>query len=260
METTGALTDYVDVAQLTLYAFWLFFFGLVFYLRREDKREGYPLDPDGSRGARGTFFPPVPRPKTFLLPQGHSYLAPPGAPERKRLAARPVAPWPGAPLQPTGDPMVDGLGPAAYADRRDEPDLTFENTNRIVPMRVATDFFVEPRDPDPHEMEVYGADGELAGTVHEVWVDRSEPAMKYLEVRLDPSLGASRRVLLPVNLARIDGRKRQIKVESVLARQFANAPPIKSAEQVTKLEEDKITAYFAAGHLYAEPSRSASLL
>ena len=33
----------VDVTQIVLYAFWLFFAGLVYYLRREDKREGYPL-------------------------------------------------------------------------------------------------------------------------------------------------------------------------------------------------------------------------
>lgn len=39
---TGALTGYVDVAQVVLYAFFLFFAGLVFYLRREDRREGYP--------------------------------------------------------------------------------------------------------------------------------------------------------------------------------------------------------------------------
>lgn len=35
-----------DFAQLVLYAFWIFFGCLVFYLRREDKREGYPLESD----------------------------------------------------------------------------------------------------------------------------------------------------------------------------------------------------------------------
>ena len=43
---TGAITGYIDVAQLVLYAFWIFFVGLIFYLRREDKREGYPLVSD----------------------------------------------------------------------------------------------------------------------------------------------------------------------------------------------------------------------
>ena len=39
---------YLDVAQVTLYVFWIFFACLIYYLRREDKREGYPLDSDGA--------------------------------------------------------------------------------------------------------------------------------------------------------------------------------------------------------------------
>ncbi|HKK51252.1 MAG TPA: photosynthetic reaction center subunit H, partial [Myxococcota bacterium] len=30
---TGALTGYIDVAQVVLYVFWIFFAGLIFYLR-----------------------------------------------------------------------------------------------------------------------------------------------------------------------------------------------------------------------------------
>ena len=45
----GAITGYIDVAQLTLYAFWLFFAGLIYYLLRENKREGYPLVSDRSK-------------------------------------------------------------------------------------------------------------------------------------------------------------------------------------------------------------------
>lgn len=29
---TGAITAYIDVAQIVLYIFWIFFFGLVVYL------------------------------------------------------------------------------------------------------------------------------------------------------------------------------------------------------------------------------------
>lgn len=43
---SAALTTNMDVAQLTIWAFWFFFAGLIIYLRREDKREGYPLDSD----------------------------------------------------------------------------------------------------------------------------------------------------------------------------------------------------------------------
>lgn len=42
--------EYIDGAQIALYVFWAFFVGLVIYLRKEDKREGYPLDsPQGPR-------------------------------------------------------------------------------------------------------------------------------------------------------------------------------------------------------------------
>ena len=40
---TGAITEYMDVAQIALYAFWILFFILVGYLHREGKREGWPL-------------------------------------------------------------------------------------------------------------------------------------------------------------------------------------------------------------------------
>jgi photosynthetic reaction center H subunit len=59
-----------DLAQLALYAFWLFFAGLVFYLRREDKREGYPLATEFGEEKHG--FPRTPEPKTFIHRQeGH---------------------------------------------------------------------------------------------------------------------------------------------------------------------------------------------
>ena len=55
----GAITQYVDVAQIVLYMFWAFFAGLIIYLIRENKREGYPLET-----ANGTVegWPPAPRP------------------------------------------------------------------------------------------------------------------------------------------------------------------------------------------------------
>ena len=43
MTDSALITSYIDVAQFALYAFWLFFAGLIFYLLRENKREGYPL-------------------------------------------------------------------------------------------------------------------------------------------------------------------------------------------------------------------------
>jgi photosynthetic reaction center H subunit len=55
----------LDVAQLAIWAFWFFFAGLVYYLRREDKREGYPLHTqDVSGTVQG--WPPYPGQKQFI--------------------------------------------------------------------------------------------------------------------------------------------------------------------------------------------------
>jgi photosynthetic reaction center H subunit len=73
----GALTGYIDVAQVVLYAFWIFFGGLIYHLRQEDKREGYPLVSDRSGSIMVQGFPPMPAPKIFTLRHG-TYAAPPG--------------------------------------------------------------------------------------------------------------------------------------------------------------------------------------
>ena len=55
--------QYIDGAQIALYAFWIFFAGLIIYIRREDKREGYPLEsPQGPRDG----WPKSAGPKTFI--------------------------------------------------------------------------------------------------------------------------------------------------------------------------------------------------
>jgi photosynthetic reaction center H subunit len=254
----GWITGYIDVAQLVLYAFWLAFFYLIFYLRQEDKREGYPLEPDPSDPTSAGVkqgYPSLPRPKSFILAHGEDVLAPGPNRDTRPLAAVPVAPWPGAPLEPTGDPMLDGVGPAAWAARAEEPDLTVDGAPKIVPLRVAREFFPAREDPDPRGMAVVGADGEIGGTVRDIWVDRSEYIIRYLEVDAN-----GRHVLLPMNFARVDGARRQVRVASVLARHFATVPTLANPDRVTFREEDRICAYYAGGHLYATSTRMGPLL
>ena len=62
---TGAITQYVDVAQIVLYMFWAFFAGLIYYLLRENHREGYPMDSGRENGPKIEGWPPVPEPKAF---------------------------------------------------------------------------------------------------------------------------------------------------------------------------------------------------
>jgi photosynthetic reaction center H subunit len=255
---TGSITSYIDVAQIALYAFWVFFAGLIYYLHREDKREGYPLESDRS-GGRVTVqgFPAVPKPKVFRLRDGRVVMAPNFRVSHQQLGGTPSAGHLGAPLEPTGDPMLAAVGPGSYSDRADIADTTVDGELRIVPLRAAPGFEVAHRDPDPRGLPVIGADGAVAGTVRELWVDRAEVLFRYLEVDV-AAPGGKRRVLLPINFARIDDLK--VSVRSILGAQFAQVPGTRNPDAVTLLEEDKIMGYYGGGTLYATPERQEPLL
>jgi len=158
----------------------------------------------------------------------------------------------GSPIPVPGDPMTAGLGPGAWANRADHPDLTVDGRPKIVPIRADTTFYLDGRDPDPRGMEVVGFDGLVAGTVAEVWVDRSEPQVRYLEVLVEAT---GRLVLLPITFCRFDVVRRRVRVQSIKAVHFSQVPATRSFNEVTLLEEDKIQAYYGAGTLYADPSR-----
>jgi photosynthetic reaction center H subunit len=244
----------MDLAQVTLYVFWIFFACLIYYLRREDKREGYPLDSDALGGGVVHGFPRMPDPKSYLLRDGHVATLPNHKNDRRDVALAPIAPWPGAPLEPTGNPMLDGVGPGSYADREDVPELNMENIPCIVPLRLAEGTYLEARDPDPRGMKVMGADSEPGGVVTDVWVDRAEALIRYLEVEVTTS-GGTKRVLLPMPFAKIDGYRGRVWVDAILGGQFADVPVTASLDQVTKREEDRIVGYYGAGTLYATRAR-----
>lgn len=253
----GQITSYIDVAQVTIWLFWAFFVGLIIYIRREDRREGYPLfsEPSNTYKSGDLFF--IPPPKTFHLPHGGTATAPNGKVDGRDLRAAKVEPWPGAPLAPKGDPMLAAVGPGSYAERSNTVDLTHEGAPKIVPLRVATTFYLEGRDPDPRGYSVVAGDGEVGGTVSDVWVDRSEVIIRYLEVAV---AGGAKTVLLPINFASIDGRRKRVDVSAIYGHHFAGVPALANPTQVTLLEEDKICGYYGGGTLYADASRQEPLL
>lgn len=261
--TYGGVTGYIDVAQVTLYVFWIFFAGLVYYLRREDKREGYPLvsevpgqtEMEVSRG-----YPALPPPKRFRMYWGGDHFSPPGNPPRFPHGARAAALWPGAPLEPAGNPLVDGLGPASWANRDDEPDLTIDGKLKLVPLRDGTEYYVCKDTPDPRGMTVMGADSLPAGIVVDLWIDEIEETVRYLEVSLTLKGHEGKRVLLPQPFMRIKARLRRLTVRAILAEQFADVPQLRNPDQVTRLEEDKLVGYFGGGALYATARRSGPVL
>jgi len=252
----GAITGYIDLAQVLLYLFWIFFAGLIYYLVREGHREGYPMESD-SMGTAVIQGWPIPSPKTFRLADGHEVTVPDMSRGEPTVSIVSTGAAPGSPVEPTGDPMLAGAGAGAWSNRADTPDRTAHGAVKIVPLRVLPDYGVSDRDPDPRGKPVFGADGKQAGSVCDIWLDQSEMLFRYLEVETTAEQG-SRRVLLPIPFARI--RRDRIEVNSIMARHFAHVPVTRSPDQVTFLEEDRISAFYGGGTLYAEPKRSEPLL
>ena len=272
----GAITEYIDVAQLALYGFWLFFALLVLYLHRESKREGYPLDTDRSDRITVEGFPKVPAPKTYLLRDGTEVRVPdPARRDAREVAAVPLAGFPGAPLVPTGDPLADGVGPAAWAERADVPEPDNHGGDRIRPMSAieAEGFRIAGYGTDPRGAPVRTFDGEVVGTVDELWIDHMESMVRYLGVATE----SGARVVMPMNMAVLkkakagpaDGslfdrmkarRGHEVRVASVTAEQFARAPTTAAPDRITMREEDRIQGYFGGGAVYATAKRAEPLL
>ncbi len=253
---SNALTSSVDVAQVVLYAFWIFFAGLIYWLRKEDRREGYPLETDNPRlvGSAASVLAILPSPKTFSLPEGGTYDAPNSRRDEREILADRTAASAGAPLEPQGDPMLSGVGPASYAERADHPELTRDGKDAIVPMRIADGFKVSAG-PDPRGFEVVATDGKVAGKVTDIWVDRAESQARYLEVELSSDSGGEGKRLIPVPMLRVNAKEKRVDVSAIRAAHFAKVPALKEAERVTILEEERIGAFYAGGRLYAESKR-----
>lgn len=247
----GYVVGSIDVAALTLYAFALFFLCLVFYLRREDRREGYPLE-DELTGAIETPGGPLHTgsTKSFLLPfdqgvvtaptQGREPVELAGAERRENFG--------GAPYSPTGTGLPIGIGPGAFADRAKRPDVDAHNRPRIVPLAASEDIAVSSKDRDPRGMTVYGADGLKAGTVTDLWVDCAEHVIRYLEVNTGTGT-----VLAPMAMAVI--RRGAVVIDALNAADFAGAPKPSAGGTITRYEEERVIGYFGAGYLYANAER-----
>jgi len=247
----GAITNNWDVASLIFTLFILFFLGLIVYLTLESKREGFPLESE--RFGKITNEPGLimmPKAKVFHTESGVDYHAPLAkAPMPEVLNAVPAHHMNGAPLIPTGNPLLAGVGPGSYANRADVPDVGLHGEPRIVPLTQLPTFSIHQKDKNPIGMTVFGADQQAAGKVADLWVDHMESMVRYIEVVLT----SDEYVLIPYAFAQIksDG----VQVNAILSSQFKDVPKTKSNVQITLLEEEKIMAYYGAGLLYATPDR-----
>lgn len=247
---SGNIVGTIDGAELALYAFTLFFIALIFWLRREDRREGYPLEDELTgivEGPGGPLY--AGSEKSFLLPFGKGTVtAPTQGREPVDIAARQTENFGGAPYVPTGNPLTDGIGPAAFAERSRWPDIDAHGNPRIVPLSSDTSISVAPASIDPRGLPVIGADDRVAGTVTDLWVDRAEHIIRYLAV--DTGSGT---VLAPMAMALV--RKDHVSIDAVNAADFAGAPMPEAATEITRYEEERVVAYFGGGYLYANADR-----
>ncbi len=250
---TGTFFGEVDLASVAIWLFWGFFALLIFYIQRENMREGYPLvDDDGNESANQGPYP-VPDDKTFKLPHGRGEVTLPSGqrPDRDDLALKRTNASNGFPFEPTGNPMVDGVGPASWANRRDLPELDGRGHNKLVPLRNLDSFSVSAG-RDPRGLPVMAGDNVVVGCVVDMWIDEPEQMVRYVEYELDAAFGSGKR-LVPLTMARI--KSDRLKIRSIFSEHFADVPTTKDADVVTMLEEDKISSYYAGGLLYASAER-----
>ncbi|WP_432816566.1 photosynthetic reaction center subunit H [Sulfitobacter sp. JB4-11] len=242
-----------DLASAAIWGFYIFFALLVYYLQTENMREGYPLETDDGAPApnQGPF--PVPKDKTFILPHGRGEVTVPSGqhPDRPVLALQRTSKAAGSPYVPTGDPMMDGVGPAAWAPRRDVPELDAHGHVKIKPLSSLPDFKVSAG-TDPRGKPVMTGDGEIVGRITDMWVDVPEQLVRFLVMDVNPE-GSGKIRLIPMNFAKVKGDR--VVIRSLYAHNVDGIPGIKGKEQITLLEEEKVMAYFGGGTLYADPAR-----
>jgi photosynthetic reaction center H subunit len=243
-----------DITELVLYLFFAFFLCLVLYLQSESTREGFPLEHDVTgekEPSPGIFFRALPKP--YDMADGTTRYKPDGQRDSHEMSYRRTAAWSGSPIEPVGNPLKAGVGAGSYAMRADVPDMTNHGTTRIAPLRIAPDYFTDPRDVQLRGMPLVGKDGQAGGTIADVWVDRSEYLIRYLEVATIDAAGVAtgKTVLVPMTMCSVKKAAGKVQLDPVLGSQVADGPQLASPNQVTLLEEEKIVGYFGAGYFYA---------
>ncbi|MBV9811547.1 MAG: PRC-barrel domain-containing protein [Acetobacteraceae bacterium] len=254
----GALTGHIDTAQLVFAGFCVFFLGLVYYLRQQDKREGYPLEDPSGKGQPLVGFPFMPGPKTFRTMKGDT-VSTPRAGGLENVPAVPRHNFPGSPLDPVADPVVDGLGPASFAAKREAPLEFTPGKLQLQPMRVLDGEWsvTDPR-MDPRGMAVIGSDNVVAGMVADIWIDRGVKILRYLEVELRGSTTA-RNVLIPIYSCDVNARRRCVRLPRIPAAALVDVPTPQSPTQITAREEDRINAFFTGAAFYRGSIRRSAL-
>ncbi len=245
----GSITSHIDAAETAVWIFFIGFAIVVYFLRKMDKREGYPMkaspfDPTPLLG-----FPPPAEPTAFRMMEGGETVAPHHEPEPPTTAV-PFDRFDGTPLVPTGDLLTTPLGPGAWTMRREEPLVTETGESMLQPMRLLPEWSVLHGDLDLRGRPVLDRRFFRAGIVRDLWIDRSAKMIRLFEVTLDEP--AQRSVLVPIWHTDIRQHDREIRVTALLAAQFGGIPRPEHPDELGAREHARIDAYFAAAHFYRD--------
>ena len=242
------VTAFIDVPDAAWWLFFLAFIAICWVLRKNDKREGYPLVASPFAGGALLGAPEPGSPLTYVLNEGgttstpHYYPAPPAD-------TAPLYPFDGTPFQPVADPLHTPLGPGAWVMRKDTPMLTEGGEKLLQPLRVCHDWSLAEGETNPRGMAVFDCRWRPVGIVADVWIDRGSRIIRHLEVELHEALGGGR-VLVPIFHTVIGEHTREIRVTALSAAEFAAVPMPAEPDGITAREEDKLNCYYAAGKFY----------
>ena len=145
-----------DVTEMVFLAFMLFFIALVFYLRREDRREGYPLEDEVTGRvdtAGGALLAATP--KTFHMPFGRGTVTTPThGREKVDIAGARTFRSPGAPYYPTGNPLYEAFSGTTFGG------TTFnQNPNTIATQNITLKIPANPVMASTHSATPMGVIG-----------------------------------------------------------------------------------------------------
>ena len=245
----GVIGSQLDIPTIVFWLFVMFFVGLVFWLQRESKREGYPLKASPFTPERMDGFPAPPLlPLTYILNEGGTTQAPHYYPP-VQIKAAPVHGFDGTPLTPLGNPLLAGIGPGSWVRKRDEPALTERGDLLLQPLRLLPEWSVLRQDADPRGMAVFDCRWNPVGRVGELWIDRGIKIIRFLDVQLDAALGG-KHVLVPIFHTEIKEASRRVRVTALWAYQFTDIPMPAGPDAITGQEEERLNAYFAAGQFF----------
>jgi photosynthetic reaction center H subunit len=241
----GSINQHIDLPQVAFWLFFLFFVGLCYWNRVQDKYQGYPMKDSPYSPEKSIGFPAPPSPHTYILNEGGTTQAPHHY-EQPPEHAEPLYPFGGTPLSPVGNPLLANIGPGAWVMRSNAPMLTEEGELLIQPMRkLEEEWSIAKDDADVRGMRVFDWRWHPVGTVVDFWIDKGSKILRFLEVEV-----AAGRRMVPIYHTVINEKTREVRVTALSAGQFAEAPMPATPDVITAREEDQLNAYFAAGHFW----------